>query len=184
MGCRQPAGYACGAEAEVLQNEHLLNDLLFTGFAALGEAAGVKDAKWDVGFSKGDSRLDDPACWYGSNLLGRTLADVRCDIRQLSAMDGASTWYADVLRDSHVWRMNLLELSLVPSTRPFALMYATIAAQHVPDFYVAKDVLTCVRESVGEIDGWMNSNMSGGLPIAGWRELLDELALQARLGRV
>ncbi len=74
-----------GLRQKFVQNDRLLNDLLSTGSTALGEAAGHEDTKWGVGFFKGDPKLDDPANWYGLNLLGRTLADVRSDLRQLSA---------------------------------------------------------------------------------------------------
>ena len=167
-----------GLRQKFVQNDRLLNDLLSTGSAALGEAAGHKDTKWGVGFFKGDPKLDDPANWYGLNLLGRTLADVRSDLRQLSATDGALEWPIEVLKNSMVWNMNLLELSRVPSTRPFALMYATIVAQHVPQYHDAKEVLRKVRSGIGDIV------THTALPVTGRFELLDELALQARLGRL
>ncbi len=155
-----------GLRQKFAQNPRLLNDLLSTGSAALGEAAGDKDPKWGVGLSKGDPQLDDPASWYGQNLLGRTLADVRSDLRQLSAKDGAPDWPTEALEASHVWNMSLLELARVPSTRPFALMYATIVARHVPHYHDAREVLRQVRASIGGIDESMRLNMGGGLPAA------------------
>ncbi len=173
-----------GLRKKFVHYERLLNDLLSTGSAVLGEAAGTNDTKWGVGFFPGNPKLDDPANWYGRNLLGRTLAGVRSDLRQLSAKDGVLEWPVDALTTSHVWNMNLLELSRVPTTRQFALMYATIVAQHVPHYHDAKGVLGEVRASIGDIDESMRLNMGEGLPIAGWGELLDELALQVRLGRI
>lgn len=51
-------------------------------------------------------------------------------------------------------------------------------AQCVPRLHDVRDVLREVRASVGEIDESMRANMGGGLPIAGWRELVDELAMR------
>lgn len=174
-----------GLRQKFVQNDRLLNNLLSTGSAVLGEAAGTNDKKWGVGFFKGNPKLDDPANWYGRNLLGRTLADVRSDLRQLSAKDGVMEWPIETLQISQVWHMNLLELTRIPSTRASALMYATIVAQYVPaHFHDARDVLRKVRASIGDIDESMRLNMGGGLPIAGWGELMDELALKVRLGRI
>ena len=82
---------------------------------------------------------------------------------------------------SQLWNMSLLELARMPSTRPAAIMYATYAAQHVPHFRDAHDVLREVRASICGIDESMRLNMGEGLPIAGWRELIDELSLRAYL---
>ena len=40
-----------------------------------------------------------------------------------------------------------------------------------------------VRTSIGEIDESIQGGEGNGLPVTGWHELLDELALQVRLGR-
>ena len=111
--------------------------------------------------------------------------DVRSELRQLSAMDGCFEWPVDALRESHVWGMNLLELSRVPSTRSFAFMYATIVAQQCPaNFSDARDVLRKVHTSIGETDESMKRGEGRVLPVTGWYELLDELALQVRLGKL
>ena len=174
-----------GLRQKFVQNARLFNDLLSTGSAVLGEAAGAKDAKWGVGFDKHSPKLADPANWYGKSLLGRTLMEVRSELRQLCATGGDLEWPVDALQASQVWGMSLLELSRVPSTRSFALMYATIVAQQRPaNFADARDVLRKVRTSIGEIDESMQSGEGDCLPVTGWHELLDELALQVRLGRV
>ena len=142
-----------GLRQKFVQNERLFNDLLSTGSAVLGEAAGVKDKKWGLGFDKHSPKLADLANWYGESLLGRTLMDVRSDLRQLCAQTGELRWSVDELPASQVWRMNLLELSRVPSMRSFALMYAGIVVQSAPHTYGNdRDVLKKVRESIAEID--------------------------------
>lgn len=174
-----------GLRQKFVQNTRLYNDLLSTGSAALGEAAGAKDAKWGVGFDKHSPKLADPANWYGRNLLGITLMQVRSDLRALCAFKRGPVWDLEVLRHSQLWRMNLLELSRVPATRPIALAYATIVAQHsAGHFHSARDVLRQVRASIADIDESMHLNMGGGLPIAGWHELLDELSLRVTIGQV
>ena len=144
----------------------------------------IKDFLLHCGIGKDDFDSADPGKWHGRNLLGITLMEVRSELRVLSSIDGRLEWPMDRLADSHVWCMSLLELARVPSTRPAALMYAAIVAQHVPHWHGTRDVLRKVDASIGSIDESMYLNMGGGLPIAGWRELLDELALQVRLGRV
>jgi len=174
-----------GLRQKFVQNHRLLNDLLGTGSAVLGEAAGVKDTKWGVGFDKHSPKLADPANWYGKSLLGRTLMEVRSELRQLCATDGGPEWPVDALRQSQIWKMNLLELSRVPSIRSFALMYATIVAQQCPvNFSDARDVLRKVRSSIGKIDESIRLDEGKTLPVTGWYELLDEIALQFRLGRL
>lgn len=174
-----------GLRQKFVQNERPLNDLLGTGSAVLGEAAGTKDAKWGVGFDKHSPKLADPSNWYGKSLLGRTLMEVRSELRQLCAMDGRLEWPVEALRESQVWKMSLLELSRVPSVRSFALMYATIVAQQCPaNFSDARDVFRKVRESIGEVDESIQLGGAGTLPVTGWYELLDEIALQFRLGRL
>lgn len=175
-----------GLRQKFLQNEPLLNGLLSTGSAVLGEAAGTKDAKWGVGFDKHSAKLADPANWYGDSLLGRTLMEVRSDLRRLCSCSDNDwpEWPIENLQRSHVWQMSLLELSRIPSTRSIALMYATVAARFVSHFQSAHDVLRQVRATIGEIDESMRLNMGCGLPFVGWHELLDELALQVKLGRI
>ena len=91
---------------------------------------------------------------------------------------GGAGWPKEGLMRSQLWSMSLLELARMPSTRSVAIMYATFVAQCVPRLHDVRDVLREVRASVGEIYESMRANMGGGLPIAGWRELVDELAMR------
>lgn len=170
-----------GLRQKFLQNERLLNDLLSTGSAALGEASPT-DKKWGVGFGIDHPKLANPANWYGRNLLGITLMEVRSDLRRLSAMGGEPAWDKDDLRNSHAWHMSLLELSRVKSARPVVLMYATIMAIAIPSLDDAHGVLRQIPASIGEIDEDVREYEGAGLPEVGWHELVDELALQVRLG--
>lgn len=61
---------------------------------------------------------------------------------------------------------------------------STIVAQQCPaSFSDARDVLRKVRTSIGRIDESIRLDEGRTLPATGWYELLDELALQARLGK-
>ena len=170
-----------GLRQKFAQNERLLNDLLSTGTAVLAEAA-PKDTVWGVGIGAGDPRVGDPAEWRGQNLLGRLLMEVRSELRVASSCGmGGAAWSKESLMRSQLWSMNLLELARMPSTRSVAIMYATFVAQHVPHLHDAHDVLRKVRASIGDIDKPMSSDMGGGLPLAGWHELVDELAMRVLL---
>lgn len=170
-----------GLRHKFAQNARLLNDLLSTGTAVLAEAA-PNDAVWGIGIGAGDRRASDPAEWHGQNLLGRLLMEVRSELRVVSLCGmGAGAWTLDGLMRSQIWGMSLLELARMPSTRPAAMMYATFAAEHDPHLRGARDALRRVRASIGDIDESMRANMGGGLPIAGWRELVDELAMRVLL---
>lgn len=63
-------------------------------------------------------------------------------------------------------------------------MYAAIVARNSSQFQETRDVLRKVDAPIGEIDKTMGLNMGGRLPIAGWNELMCELACLVRLGRM
>ncbi len=172
-----------GLRQKFLQNEQLLNDLLSTGMAAIAEAA-PNDRIWGIGIGVDDPKANDPGQWRGRNLLGRVLMEVRSDLRSIGAASRRASWSHEDLIRSQFWNMSLLELARVPSTRPAALMYATFVAQAIPRFRDAHDVLREVRATIGDIDESMRLNMSGGLPVAGWLELLDELAVCVQLENI
>lgn len=171
-----------GLRQKFVQNERLLNSLLSTGSAVLAEAS-QKDGTWGVGLGEDDPRLSNPAEWRGQNLLGRSLMGVRSDLRSLASLGKEYEWPIDALRNSHVWDMSLLELARVPSTREAALMYAAVVAQSAPGhFRGVRDVIREIGTTIGDIEELMQANEDAGIPTAGWQELLDELALQLKLG--
>ena len=172
-----------GLRLKFSQNKRLMNDLLSTGTAVLAEAA-PNDMVWGIGFGTKDPRSKKPDEWRGRNLLGITLMELRSDLRALE-LTGEIDWPVGFLFDSHVWKMSLLELARIPSTRPVALMYAAIVAQQVPDrFKTTRDVLRKVDASIEEINETTVMNIGGVLPFVGCVELIDELEFQVRLGRI
>lgn len=173
-----------GLRQKFMQSELLANELLSTGSAVLAEAA-PNDRTWGVGIGKGDPGLDDPLAWHGRNLLGIALMNVRSDLRALAAVGIRMEPDVDVLRGSQIWGMSLLQLARVPSTRPFALMYAQMVNQSAPHvFHGTRHVMRKIDGSIGDINEQMGLNMGCGLPIVGWGELLDELVFQVTVGRV
>ena len=110
---------------------------------------------------------------------------VRADLRTLGRL-GREDWREVELESLQVWDMTLLELARNPVTRPAALAYAwSISALNSGPAPDARAALRWVGDgTLRDIDEAMNTNMGGGLPMAGWRELLDDLRFQAALGRL
>ena len=69
-----------GLMAKFSQNIDLKDKLLSTENALLAECA-VKDTIWGIGLSMYDSNRFDTSKWLGQNLLGKTLMQVRQDLR-------------------------------------------------------------------------------------------------------
>ena len=110
---------------------------------------------------------------------------VRSDLRMLERQDGDMDWQKVELERLQVWDMTLLELSRIPLTRRAALAYAEIVSTNLPDMFPdVKRVLDQLRMPASDIDEMIGINMGGGLPIAGWHELLDELRFHTALGRL
>ena len=181
--CREQL-FLCGLRHKFVQNEPLRDKLLSTGSAILAEAA-PRDRIWGIGKGQNDPDINDPATWRGLNLLGRALMTVRSDLRMLERQDGDMDWQKVELERLQVWDMTLLELSRIPLTRRAALAYAKIVSTNLPDMFPdVKRVLDQLRMPASDIDEMIGINMGGGLPIAGWHELLDELRFHTALGRL
>ena len=69
-----------GLMAKFSQNIDLKDKLLSTENATFAECA-VKDTIWGIGLSMYDSNRFDTSKWLGHNLLGKTLMQVRQDLR-------------------------------------------------------------------------------------------------------
>ena len=66
--------------AYLSNNEDLKEKLLSTGDAILAECA-LKDTIWGIGISMYDLNRFNISKWLGQNLLGKTLMQVRRDLR-------------------------------------------------------------------------------------------------------
>lgn len=62
------------------QNPNLYDMLLATGNQLLVEASRY-DRIWGVGLAINDSRIYDPKCWNGTNLLGKCLMGIRAKLK-------------------------------------------------------------------------------------------------------
>lgn len=71
-----------GCQAKFSQNPDLLEFLLNTKDTELVEASPF-DRIWGVGLGASDARIHDKANWFGQNLLGNILMDVRNELMQL-----------------------------------------------------------------------------------------------------
>jgi len=55
--------------------------LLATGDRLIAEAT-VNDANWGIGINTGDPRVQTPAAWEGTNILGWALMEARAELRR------------------------------------------------------------------------------------------------------
>lgn len=181
-----------GVREKFTQSPRLANLLLSTGSATLAEASPY-DHVWGVGLTTDDPCFADPCKWKGSNLLGRVCMRVRADLRTANRcdVDLASLSRHDddmvfsLYRDQ-VGSMTLAELSRVPAARPAVLCYARIAQYNASDVFLSvDDFLASVGQgTVATIDGGYRTNMGGGLSVAGWRELVSQLAFMRSVGQL
>lgn len=181
-----------GVREKVLQNPLSANLLLSTGSATLAEASPY-DHVWGVGLTADDPLFANPCTWSGSNLLGRVCMRVRADLRvadrslaSREMLSGDNGDAVSLLLNGQVGRMTLAELSRVPAARPAVLCYARIAQHHASDtFHSVNDFLANVGQgTIADIDDMYCTNMGGGLTIAGWRELLSQLAFMRAVGQL
>ena len=182
-----------GVREKFLQNPELRNLLLSTGSVLLAEASPY-DRVWGIGLMADDPLFGDIAAWKGSNLLGRVCMRVRSDLREasragipLGKLANRGWENAEELPKSRIGGMSLLELSRVPAARSAVLCYACIAQRHLmnPKITNAEAFLRFVDSStVAGINEAMRDNMGGGLTIAGWDELVCQLAFLHATGRL
>jgi hypothetical protein len=132
-----------------------------------------------------DPRFANPAKWEGENLLGRACMRARADIRQLGALgklDAVRHEWPDLA--PNVARMTLLKLSRIPATRTAVYCYATIVSHAASQTYPSAG--TCLKKehdaTVGDVMHSMQLGGGGGLPVAGWQELVRDLEIQHALG--
>jgi ribA/ribD-fused uncharacterized protein len=175
-----------GMREKFIANEPERGELLSTGSALLAEASPY-DRVWGVGMTADDPRFANPAKWEGDNLLGRACMHTRADIRQLIALgmlDAVCHERSEL--DSAIARMTLLQLSRIPATRTAVYCYAHIASHAAPHKYPTPGAFLKKEPdlTVKTVTQSMDANAGGGLPVAGWYELVRELEIQHVLGRL
>ena len=87
-GVKRPAILLTALREKFRQNPELSKKLVSTGTAPLGEASPT-DAIYGIGMSASNDKARNAASWPGRNLLGRSLQQVRNEIRFEEARAGA-----------------------------------------------------------------------------------------------
>ena len=164
--------------------------LPFPGFGGTGlpfeREPGVKileNGKAEVSFFAPDAKRVEIA-GIGGSMQGRY------DLEKVE--DGYWRTVLDEVRDggpeldSRIARMTLLQLSRMPMCRAAVYCYATIVSHAAPHVYPSAGAYL-KKEHDATVEGVTESmqfNMGGGLPVAGWFELVRELQVQQALGRL
>lgn len=65
--------------------------LLATGDRLIAEAT-VNDANWGIGINTGDPRVQRPAAWEGTNILGWALMEARAELRRSQRPGRGKAW--------------------------------------------------------------------------------------------
>lgn len=179
-----------GVREKFLQNPDAARELRATGGRVLAEASPY-DRVWGVGLAATDPAFPDPAKWRGENLQGRVCMRVRADLA-LVLPDGPPPEHAwrttedgvDQVLQSHAGRVSLLGLTRDPITRPYAMCYARIAQHHARDRYqtLRGFLAKAGQATLAEIGDAMVTPRGRDFAVAGWNELLAQLAFLRHVG--
>ena len=160
-----------GIKAKFFQNKDIMRNLICTRDALIAECA-PNDNKWGIGIAVDDPNRFDVDKWTGQNLLGRILMEVREELRQLSEFSTNMLnrkEYFDAANLSPIpeWEMTIGELVRIPKYRNTVNAYREVckwsAGHDVTDLSLIK------------IESMHRTNMGGGLPLAGFWELKQDL---------
>ena len=159
-----------GVMAKFRQNPEIRDILLGTGNALLAECSPY-DNKWGIGIDINDPARFEVRSWQGKNYLGLVLMEVREDLRTESVLRGEGPAYIDY-RDSEaipVWRMRAGELKRMPQYYKAVHAYSdTLLSHHEKDHFYYHGTLEGIETA-------MRENMGGGLPVAGFYEMKQEI---------
>ncbi len=157
-----------GVKAKFQQNPDLMHELLDTGDALLCECAG-HDKIWGIGINLQNPEWKEVANWNGSNYLGIILMEVREELRREIAEKG-SVQYIDFRNAAPIpeWSTVANQLKRIPQYYSAIHAYA----DQLPVGHVRDAFYRCTFEAV---DIMMRDNMGGGLPIAGFYEMKQEI---------
>lgn len=165
-----------GIKAKFAQNQDLLDGLLGTGTELLAECSPI-DNRWGIGLAIDDPNRFDVSKWKGSNYLGVILMEVREELRQeLSESNSKKLMYIDY-RDAEPipeWQKTAGELKRIPQYYNVIHAYSdTLPNAHQKEVFYNDYALY-------DWEIAMNTNMGGGLPIAGFFEMKQEVYEIAR----
>lgn len=162
-----------GVKAKFQQNPDMLQELLDTGDALLCECA-RQDKIWGIGISLQNPAWHDISNWNGNNYLGIVLMEVREELRREMA-DKGSVQYIDFCRGKAIpeWSMVSNQLKRIPQYYSAIHAYA----DQLPVGRMRDAFYRCTFE---DVENMMHDNMGGGLPIAGFYEMKQEIYEIAR----
>ena len=176
-----------GLREKFLQNPALLARLMGTGDRILAEAA-PNDPVWGIGLKAHEVDAKDVTRWQGKNYLGRTLMEVRRDLRGHWARTGGEALppmenYGRTL--DALGGMTLRELRLVPGVRGAVDAYVAVAASRCAGGPMSEDqYLSLACGTLDTLDCAYRTNMGGGLPAQGYYEMMFDLERILELGLV
>lgn len=164
-----------GLRAKFQQNPGLMEKLLATGNMVLAECA-PRDKIWGIGLAVDDRRIQDPQQWKGQNLLGTVLMQVRSDLRCWAATSAGNTEFIDAMDmpANEIWSMPFQVVCQLPRIREAIDIYGDVVQSNIRggyqyDFY---------REATGtlaDLEESMRVNMGGGLPVAWFYEMKQDI---------
>ena len=160
-----------GIKAKFAQNEDILKVLLDTDTALLAECA-PRDTEWGIGIGLNNPKHNDVSKWRGKNYLGRALMEVRGELRAELRNSGAGKLvYRDAREREPIaeWNMTAGELKRIPQYYEAIHTYSDTLSNpgDLKIFYN--------DHSLYEWEIAMRTNMGGGLPIAGFFEMKQEV---------
>ena len=164
-----------GLRAKFQQNPELMEKLLATGNMVLAECA-PRDKIWGIGLAVDDARIQDPLKWRGLNLLGKVLMEVRSDLRCWSsaAVDGIEYIDAMDMTANEIWAMPFQAVLQLPRIREAIDIYGAVVQANIRDGY-HYDFYREYTDTLEELEVSMRINMGGGLPVAWFYEMKQDI---------
>lgn len=158
-----------GIRAKFIQNEDLLEILLGTRDNILAELAPY-DKVWGVGLKDTDSNLFNMSKWPGQNLLGKTLMQVRDDIKRM--MERSSNNIISYNNYRHMpytdlWSTSIEELYKILDEKEFLDAYINI----VDPVFKSKDFN---KQSFANIESDILNPWHGACPITTFWEFKQD----------
>lgn len=161
-----------GVKAKFLQNLDMMNELLETGDALIAECAG-QDRIWGIGINLQNPEWKDISKWNGSNYLGIILMEIRDELRKEQHAHGVVQYidYRDAgpIKEAEI---PIGQLRRIPQYYSAIHAYADQLNMH--------DRNAFYRCSLELVEDMMRENMGGGLPIAGFYEMKQDIYETAR----
>ena len=164
-----------GLRAKFQQNPDLLEKLLATGNDILVECS-ASDKIWGIGLSVDDKRIKNIAKWKGRNLLGTVLMQVRSDLRcwTSNAPNDMAFVNAHELPANEIWSMPFGYACQLPRIREAIDIYADVVHSNLRD-HTEYNIFDVHDATLEDLEESMNVNMGGGLPIAWFFEMKQDI---------